>query len=159
MGEADVPAQQPKEGEEPRLPPADVDAGRPRDSEGPSPQGSSPTVGLAATSRPIQRVRDRKTFERFRSEGRRVRRGAVTLTFVPTNEARVPRVAFAIGRRVGGAVVRNRLRRRLRAIARELAPGLRPGAYLIGAAPEAANMDYRELREMVEKAVMAVSAE
>ena len=41
-------------------------------------------------------------------------------------------VAYAVGRHVGGAVVRNRCRRRLRVIAAEASPDLAPGAYLIG---------------------------
>jgi ribonuclease P protein component len=59
------------------------------------------------------------------------------------------RVAYAVGRRVGPAVVRNRLRRQLRAAVREIAvgtDGLAPGAYLISARPEAAGRPYAELR-------------
>jgi ribonuclease P protein component len=44
-----------------------------------------------------------------------------------------PRVAFAVGRSVGSAPVRNRVRRRLRALARDHADQLAPGWYLIGA--------------------------
>jgi ribonuclease P protein component len=65
-------------------------------------------------------------------------------------------VAYAIGRRVGGAVVRNRLRRRLRAIVAELAPELVPGAYLVGAAPEAASLSFGELKAIVSHALKAV---
>jgi ribonuclease P protein component len=68
-----------------------------------------------------------------------------------------PKVAFAIGRKVGGAVERNRLRRRLRAIASELAPNLRPGAYLIGAAPEAATLAFGDLRTHVSDAAAAAT--
>ena len=47
-----------------------------------------------------------------------------------------PRVAYAVGRRVGGAVARNRVRRRLRAATRAHAGELEPGrAYLVGARP------------------------
>ena len=58
-----------------------------------------------------------------------------------------PRVAYAIGRSVGGAVVRNRLRRRLRAaIAAEAARhGVPAGWYLIGAGPDAAGLDAASL--------------
>ena len=51
-----------------------------------------------------------------------------------------PHVAYAIGRSVGGAVVRNRVRRRLRALIADRArrPALRPGLYLVGATPAAA---------------------
>jgi ribonuclease P protein component len=49
-------------------------------------------------------------------------------------------VAYAISRRVGGAVVRNRLRRQLRVIARSLRANgvLLPGSYLVIVSPEAA---------------------
>ena len=58
-----------------------------------------------------------------------------------------PRVAYAVGRHVGGAVARNRLRRRLRAVVRDEAVALDAGrAYLIGAAPAALRAPYRELR-------------
>jgi ribonuclease P protein component len=59
------------------------------------------------------------------------------------------RVAYAIGRKVGPAVVRNRLRRRLRAAVRQLdrtSRGLPGGAYLVSLRPEAATMTYAELK-------------
>jgi ribonuclease P protein component len=57
-----------------------------------------------------------------------------------------PRVAYAVGRRVGSAVVRNRVRRRLRAATREHADALVPGcAYLVVAAAPAATSTYAEL--------------
>ncbi len=48
-------------------------------------------------------------------------------------------VAWAIGSKVGTAVVRNRLRRRLRVLVAQLDadPGLVPGLVLVGARPEA----------------------
>jgi ribonuclease P protein component len=51
------------------------------------------------------------------------------------------RVAFAIGRGVGGAVVRNRVRRRLRALVDDLAR-----LYLFGATPAAVVATPEELR-------------
>lgn len=69
-----------------------------------------------------------------------------------------PRVAYAIGRKVGPAVRRNRLRRRLRAIVRGQAGRLAPGAYLIGAAPGAAELSFDELMTMFTEAVGAVGA-
>jgi ribonuclease P protein component len=54
-------------------------------------------------------------------------------------------------------VVRNRLRRRLRAIVSELAPQLVPGAYLVGAAPEAAALSFGELQAIVGEAFEAVT--
>ncbi len=68
------------------------------------------------------------------------------MTFLPGDPALPPRVAYAVGKRVGPAVVRNRVRRRLRAAAQahraELQPG---GAYLFGATPAAATTTFAEI--------------
>ena len=82
-----------------------------------------------------------------------MRRGPITVTLVETASTDPPRVAYAIGRSVGGAVERNRLRRRLRAIMSELGAQLAPGAYLVGAAPEAAALSFGELKAIVAKAL------
>jgi ribonuclease P protein component len=107
----------------------------------------------------VGRVRDRATFGAFRSSRRRVRRGPITVTFVPGAPTDPPRVAYAIGRKVGGAVVRNRLRRRLRAAVAELGPVLRPGAYLVGATAEAVPLSFGELQAIMSEAVQALGAE
>ena len=60
------------------------------------------------------------------------------------------RVAFAIGREVGTAVVRNRTRRRLRSVMAEMALSggdLPAGDYLIRVDPSGASADSSELRE------------
>ncbi|HEX5367029.1 MAG TPA: ribonuclease P protein component [Acidimicrobiales bacterium] len=104
----------------------------------------------------IGRIRDRATFDALRREGRRVRRGPVTVTFVPGAPDDGVRVAYAIGRRVGAAVVRNRLRRQLRAAVREVdvsRGGLAAGAYLVGLRPEAAGRSFGELRSALDGAL------
>ena len=60
------------------------------------------------------------------------------------------RVAYAIPRAAGPAVVRNRLRRRLRAVVRELP--LEPGDYLVAASPGATDLSFHQLRGHVEEA-------
>jgi ribonuclease P protein component len=55
-------------------------------------------------------------------------------------------VAFSIGRALGSAATRNRLRRRLRAILHELEPSLLPGSLLIGAQPSAIELTFDQLR-------------
>jgi len=82
-----------------------------------------------------------------------VRRGPISVTFVEAGADEPPRVAYAIGRRVGGAVVRNRLRRRLRAVVAELAPDLIPGIYLVSASPEASALSFGELRSLLSRAM------
>jgi ribonuclease P protein component len=142
MGEANVPAQQPQEIEEARFSPSHVDSRRPGNPESAAPEGPPPAVCL------IWSIRDRTTFSTLRS-ARRVRSGPLTVSFVQGNPSEPPRIAYAIGSKVGGAVVRNRLRRRLRSVVRSLGSQLCPGAYLIGAAPEAVGFSVEELRATV----------
>ena len=104
----------------------------------------------------VLRIRDRATFADLRARGRRGRAGPVTVTWLPDDRSVPPRVAYAIGRRVGNAVARNRLRRRLRHVVAALAPTLAPGAYLVGAGPEAARLSSGELRASVSTALTAL---
>ena len=81
----------------------------------------------------IWRIRDRVVFDRFRRDGRRARVGSLWMTVIADPQAVPPRVAYAVGRSVGSAPVRNRVRRRLRSLVRARAHELTPGWYLIGA--------------------------
>jgi ribonuclease P protein component len=65
-----------------------------------------------------------------------------------------PQVGYAISKRCGNAVTRNRLRRRLRAVVREATnEGLPAGSYLIGTQPAAAALDYGTLAAHVTEAL------
>jgi ribonuclease P protein component len=81
-----------------------------------------------------------------------VRRGPLGATYLDDGTDAV-RIAYAITRRVGGAVVRNRLRRRLRALCADLQRSgqvaLPAGALLISVGPEAARRTPDELRNDV----------
>ena len=90
-------------------------------------------------------------FDRFRTDGRRLRAGVLWCHWIADADARPPRVAFAVGRSVGGAVVRNRVRRQLRHALADEARGdrLPAGWYLIGATPGAADADGAALRAAV----------
>jgi ribonuclease P protein component len=100
-------------------------------------------------------------FDRFRTEGRRVRGGALWCSWIPDDAAIPPRVAYAIGRGVGSAVARNRLRRRLRALAHDRARAgrLRPGWYLVGASPAAAQLDASTLASMFSQLMTKIDVE
>jgi ribonuclease P protein component len=100
-------------------------------------------------------------FDRFRTEGRQVRAGALWCSWIADDIAVPPRVAYAIGRSVGSAVVRNRLRRRLRALAHDWARAgeLRPGWYLVGATPVAARLDGAALASMFSQLMTKIDAE
>ena len=56
-----------------------------------------------------------------------------------------PHVGYALGRHVGSAVRRNRLRRQLREIVKTHSGALRPGWYVMGAAPKATQLSFSEL--------------
>ena len=71
-----------------------------------------------------------------------------------------PRVAYAVGRRIGGAVARNQVRRRLRAATRANARELEPGrAYLVGVVGEPAPTTYDALSSSLHAALCALRAE
>ncbi len=109
------------------------------------------------------RITDRATFEALRRSGRRARSGPVSVVFLHDDGDRA-RVGYAVGRRAGGAVERNRLRRRLRALvgAIETDGELRPGAYLVTPSREATDLGHEELagtlREAMKRAQMAGTA-
>jgi ribonuclease P protein component len=95
----------------------------------------------------IDRVRERDAFIRLRREGVRVRTDPLWCSFVLDSDLVPPQVAFAIGRAVGSAVSRNRLRRRLRAVLAEC--DVPPGLYLIGARTPACEQTFDELQATV----------
>ena len=105
----------------------------------------------------VWRVSDRATFQALRRRARRARCGPVSVAFIKADAPPVARVGYAVGRRVGHAVVRNRLRRRLRAAVRDFGGELRPGAYLVSVSPEACGLSYEELKTKVARAMASAS--
>ncbi len=87
----------------------------------------------------------------------RFRRGPLWCTYLADPAVGRAHVAFAIGRPVGGAVVRNRLRRRLRMIARERP--LVPGWWLIGARPSAIELTFGKLQLTMSELAELVAAD
>jgi ribonuclease P protein component len=150
MSEANISTKQPQTGQAARISSSNVDPGRASDPQGSATEGPPAPVGL------IWRVERRDTFEALRG-GRRCRQGPLSVAWVPGDPSEPPRVAYAIGRKVGGAVDRNRLRRRLRTVIRELRDTLRPGAYLVGAGPSALALSYPQLRTVALKALICIN--
>jgi ribonuclease P protein component len=69
------------------------------------------------------RLRDNADFQRLRREGQTLARPLIVLSFLP-NGLGYTRFGFAVGKRVGKAVVRNRIKRRMReAVRRRLQEG------------------------------------
>lgn len=99
----------------------------------------------------IGRLSGRRAFAAFNDPSvphQRVRTTSLWCRFNESGEVPL-RVAYAIGKRYGGAVQRNRLRRQLRALVAEVAPQheLGTGALLIGAQPSAAGLTFGALRD------------
>ncbi|MEX2238830.1 MAG: ribonuclease P protein component [Dehalococcoidia bacterium] len=91
-----------------------------------------------------QSLRGAAAFDAVYRRGRRADGHLLGLRALP-NESPVNRYGFSINKRVGGAVVRNRLRRRLRHILRDF--GLAHGWDLaLTGRPPAALASYEELR-------------
>ena len=152
MREEDVPAEQPEAEEDARFPSSDA---HPRGPIGDPPsarQRPRQPVGL------IWRVRDREMFQAL-AAGRRHRSGVLDVSAVVLGPAtEPPRVAFAVGRHVGGAVARNRVRRRLRAAVLEQRAELRAGwGYLVRAQAPAVHATYGELSTALGAALRAHS--
>ncbi len=78
------------------------------------------------------------------SQGRSYRNNLLTIRVLP-NDVGLSRFGFAVGKSVGGAVVRNRTKRRLREIARAatLVPGI---DVVVGAHRASADATFAELR-------------
>lgn len=118
----------------------------------------------------LERITRRATFREFAPPAPRFRSRLLTLVVASRAQSEIgdsddgggtplrAGVAYAISRKVGTAVVRNKVRRRLRAAAAELdgQRGLRAGWYLVIVHPNAAPASYAELRdalaEVLEKA-------
>jgi len=71
-----------------------------------------------------------------------------------------PRVAYAVGRKAGGAVARNLVRRRLRAAARSHRAELEPGrAYLVSVVGNSVASSYGDLSTSLHDALRALREE
>ena len=101
------------------------------------------------------RLRARRDFSRLSAEGTRARAGVLWCTYLldspepPAGREAPsrPRVAFALSKAIGSAVVRNTVRRRLRALLNGPFNGSLPaGMYLFGATQAATARSYTELQ-------------
>jgi ribonuclease P protein component len=88
----------------------------------------------------------------------REKRGPVSLRFVPDPSLSAPRIAFAVGKDVGGAVRRNRARRRLRAAIAAHAGSLVSGSYLFGGNATVATCPFATLDARVAELIESAGA-
>ena len=100
------------------------------------------------------RVRTRRQFALFATPTKKGQSGPLRISFVEQPEE-IPSVAvaYAISRRVGNAVVRNRIRRRLRALFDDLDPQPQPGLYLVRCGFETGRLSYDEIHHHLNQAL------
>ena len=113
--EAHLPAEQPRPQAPARLPVAHGDGGRTQGAErapGPRPQ----------EAQRLNILRKRSDFLAANAGGRAATPGFVLLVRNREDGDPSKRVGFTVSKKVGGAVVRNRMKRRFRALAREILP-------------------------------------
>jgi len=165
MDEAHIPAEHTKTGQDPRIPQADVDQSRTGRDPRPPGEGTPATVGMTAGDRRDQPsaarpgpVRSRRTFEALRRSSSKGRSGPFTVRFLHQSAWSRTEVAYAINRRVGNAVVRNRLRRRMRAIMAEQASSLPVGAYVVSTGPGGSKLGFDELKVAMSQALERATA-
>ena len=104
----------------------------------------------------VGRITSRAAFAEVQRSRARGRSGPVRAVFVPADDTAVgvfPQVGYAIGRRCGTAVVRNRLRRRARAVVREHAASLPRGAFVVRLDPAATALSGPAFRHDVARAL------
>jgi ribonuclease P protein component len=149
MREAHVPTEHPTAQEASRLPVPHAHPRRSGRDQGPSPARPHAPLGL------IRRVRGRATFAAL-AGAKRHARDAISVRCVPGRTETPPRVAYGVGRAVGGAVDRNRVRRRLRAAVAECEADLVPGAaYLVSAGRGVLTMPFGQLVDSLRHALEA----
>lgn len=145
--EENLSTEQAKEGQEARLPQENeyqIGEADPEEEKG---KGAE-EIGSLNRIRRIKREREIRSILRT---GKRISRGLITISYLRGGREGVG-FAFLVGKRVGKAVVRNRVKRRLREIARERSHILPSGVDLcIMAAQSAGAGSFQELeKEIVE---------
>ena len=101
------------------------------------------------------RVTSGADYRRISRRGRRVTGVATVSSVVSSTDGTTSRFGFIITRKIGNAVVRNRLRRRLKAACRDLLDaGMAPREMVIRALPAAVTADWVTLRREIETAAM-----
>ena len=99
----------------------------------------------------LERLKSPREFSLVYNQGKPHFGKYVVISVLPTDRS-VARVGFAVGKKVGNAVTRNKIKRRLRAIIQNQSSQLSPGFDLIvGAKRNSVTASYQNLAEDVSR--------
>jgi ribonuclease P protein component len=149
--EAHLPAEQSRAQAPARLPRPDGDRRRPQDRGGaPQPRSQAP-VGL----RPFGKLTRRADYLAANGGLRAPTPGFVLLVRLRGDEDPAIRLGITVSRKVGGAVVRNRMKRRFRELARAVLPqaGIAGADYVLVGRAGGVERPFAELRLELEQAL------
>jgi ribonuclease P protein component len=152
--EAHLPAEQARPRAPSRLPLADGDAGRPQGSERAPRAGPQAPFGLTHPTK-LGRV-TRRTDYLAANRGRRAPTpGFVLLVRDRGDGDPVMRIGITVSSKVGGAVIRNRMKRRFRELARAVLPlaGVAGADHILIGRKEGIERDFGLLRADLERAL------
>ena len=158
--EADFPAEQSGAGAPSRLPRADGDGGRPLGDPRPPRARPQEAVGLIDPAPPaaILTLRQRRDFLLANKARRAPMPGFVLLVRRRDDGDPAIRLGITVTRKIGNAVVRNRLKRRFRALGRELLPtaGVRGADHVLIGRADGVERPFDLLRAELAKALAKV---
>lgn len=161
--EADLSAEQPGAGAPSRLSRADGDGGRPLGDQGAPGARPQEAVGLTPGSRGkadarIATLTKRRDFLAANGGKRAPMPGFVLLVRARDDGDPAMRVGYTVTKKIGNAVVRNRMKRRLRALARALLPqgGMRGADHVLIGRAGGIERDFGALRAELGKALAKV---
>ena len=155
--ETNLSAKQQASEENTRIPRAHVDAGRPRHHQAPTRQGSEEThcidtaQAAALNGGPqrfpaTSRIRQRRDFLRVERQGQRAG-GAHFVVLTQTRGSGVRRLGITVSRRVGGSVLRNRVKRLVREVFRRQRSSLPQSDTVVIARTGAGALSYAEVSD------------
>jgi len=150
--EAHFPAEQPRPRAASRLPSSDVHGGRPGSDPGASCTRPSQTQRLTTISA-------RRDFLAANSAKRRATAGFVLLVRERGDGDPAKRLGITVTKKIGNAVVRNRMKRRFRALARDViaANGVAGADHILIGRAGGVECSYSTLRSELAKAVAKIA--
>lgn len=122
--------------------------------------------GNLNVSGPVRRVRFTRSmrllqhadFERVYKQGRRHFAAHITVFYLPRQTGDGPRIGFTVGKALGGAVERNRMKRRLREAVRLHWPSLLKVDVVINPKKSVLKAEFSELSNEVSRAFNVIQA-